>query len=192
MILSGIVAFSQLYPSAPVKPYDYAMPVAELKIHSPCLGICSTTYGDQVCRGCKRYCHEITDWLSYDSVQKHQVWQRLENTAQQVLDNFLRIDNPVLLQQSLQTHTHRSYPPQTDYYTLLLLLHHLTLHAPSLPSQKLFEPAAFGLQWQIGTAPITLYQLWQKIDQQLLSLTIALYDRQIERPMRICSTENFS
>ena len=26
---------------------------------TPCIGVCSTTYGDDICRGCRRFRHEI-------------------------------------------------------------------------------------------------------------------------------------
>ena len=29
---------------------------------TPCIGICSTVYGDEVCRGCKRTFTEVIDW----------------------------------------------------------------------------------------------------------------------------------
>ncbi|MDE0660587.1 MAG: DUF1289 domain-containing protein [Gammaproteobacteria bacterium] len=44
---------------------------------TPCVGVCSTTYGDLVCRGCKRYAHEIVGWNGYDDDQRHRVWTRL-------------------------------------------------------------------------------------------------------------------
>ena len=44
---------------------------------TPCIGICSTTYGDLVCRGCKRFAHEIVGWNSYPDDQRHRVWERL-------------------------------------------------------------------------------------------------------------------
>jgi predicted Fe-S protein YdhL (DUF1289 family) len=44
---------------------------------TPCIGICSTTYGDLVCRGCKRFSHEIVGWNGYDREQRHAVWARL-------------------------------------------------------------------------------------------------------------------
>ncbi|WP_317135104.1 DUF1289 domain-containing protein [Piscirickettsia litoralis] len=37
---------------------------------TPCVGLCSTVYGDDVCRGCKRFYHEIIDWNQYDINQK--------------------------------------------------------------------------------------------------------------------------
>ena len=44
---------------------------------TPCVGVCSTTYGDLVCRGCKRFSHEIVGWNGYDPDQKDRVWARL-------------------------------------------------------------------------------------------------------------------
>lgn len=44
---------------------------------TPCVGICSTTYGDLVCRGCKRFAHEIVDWNAYTEDQRLRVWTRL-------------------------------------------------------------------------------------------------------------------
>ena len=44
---------------------------------TPCVGVCSTTYGDLVCRGCKRYAHEIVGWNAYSDDQRERVWTRL-------------------------------------------------------------------------------------------------------------------
>ena len=44
---------------------------------TPCVGVCSTTYGDLVCRGCKRYAHEIVGWNGYSDDQRERVWTRL-------------------------------------------------------------------------------------------------------------------
>lgn len=44
---------------------------------TPCMGICSTTYGDLVCRGCKRFAHEIIQWNGFDQDQREIVWNRL-------------------------------------------------------------------------------------------------------------------
>ena len=43
------------------------------------MGVCSTTYGDLVCRGCKRYAHEIVGWNGYDNDQRERVWSRLND-----------------------------------------------------------------------------------------------------------------
>ena len=47
-------------------------------IKTPCVGLCSTVYGDLVCRGCKRYHHEVIQWNGYNAEEKQAVWLRLE------------------------------------------------------------------------------------------------------------------
>lgn len=44
---------------------------------TPCVGVCSTTYGDLVCRGCKRFAHEIVGWNGYEETQRDIVRVRL-------------------------------------------------------------------------------------------------------------------
>ena len=44
---------------------------------TPCVGICSTTYGDLVCRGCKRFAHEIVAWNGFDNRQRDIIRARL-------------------------------------------------------------------------------------------------------------------
>lgn len=44
---------------------------------TPCIGVCSTTYGDLVCRGCKRFAHEVVGWNGFVDAQRHVVWMRL-------------------------------------------------------------------------------------------------------------------
>lgn len=45
---------------------------------SPCIGVCSTTYGDLICRGCYRFAHEVTEWNAYRGEQRAAVQQRLD------------------------------------------------------------------------------------------------------------------
>lgn len=61
----------------------------QLKNRTPCVGICSTTYGDLVCRGCKRFSHEIVQWNGYDKDQQGLIWERLTNLRDEVLAHLL-------------------------------------------------------------------------------------------------------
>ena len=63
----------------------------ERKIKTPCVGICSTTYGDEVCRGCKRFQHEVIQWNSYSDQQKEIVWNRLEALKVQIMKTKFNI-----------------------------------------------------------------------------------------------------
>ena len=44
---------------------------------SPCIGVCSTTYGDLICRGCYRFAHEVAQWNGYEEAQQVAVLERL-------------------------------------------------------------------------------------------------------------------
>ena len=58
---------------------------------TPCVGICSTTYGDLICRGCKRFAHEIVSWNGYTVQQQGRVWQRLEQLRDGCVGAYLTI-----------------------------------------------------------------------------------------------------
>ena len=65
--------------------------MSDFKIQTPCVGICSTVYGDNVCRGCKRFSHEIIDWNQYANEQKQLVWDRLIALQSKILDQKIKI-----------------------------------------------------------------------------------------------------
>jgi predicted Fe-S protein YdhL (DUF1289 family) len=50
---------------------------------TPCIAICSTSQGDEVCKGCGRSFDEVQHWPGYTPVEKRQVWRRItqEGTA---------------------------------------------------------------------------------------------------------------
>ena len=58
---------------------------------TPCVGICSTTYGDLVCRGCKRFAHEIVSWNAFDAQQRGAIWGRLEELRKGAISRCLRV-----------------------------------------------------------------------------------------------------
>ena len=73
----------------------------QLNKRTPCVGICSTTYGDLVCRGCKRFAHEIVQWNGYDAAQQDAVRERLTRLRDEILETLLVCDEPSLLQAAL-------------------------------------------------------------------------------------------
>lgn len=56
---------------------------------TPCAGRCSTVFGDHVCRGCRRFNHEVIRWNNYTSSQQLAVWQRLDEQLDHILPNML-------------------------------------------------------------------------------------------------------
>jgi predicted Fe-S protein YdhL (DUF1289 family) len=65
---------------------------------TPCVGICSTTYGDLVCRGCKRFAHEIVGWNTYSDEQRATVWHRLRQLRDESTASFVAVENDALWQ----------------------------------------------------------------------------------------------
>ena len=85
------------------------------RIKTPCVGLCSTVYGDLVCRGCKRFHHEVVNWNLYGDEQKHAVWRRLEILLVQVMAAKLEVYDPARLRQQLEQRSIRFAPEQSPY-----------------------------------------------------------------------------
>ena len=44
---------------------------------TPCIAICSTSQGDELCKGCGRTFEEVQLWLSMSPAGKRQTWRRI-------------------------------------------------------------------------------------------------------------------
>jgi len=64
---------------------------------TPCVGICSTTYGDLVCRGCKRFSHAIVAWNVYTENQRARIWIRLHSLRDQAAAVFVAVSDEQML-----------------------------------------------------------------------------------------------
>ncbi|MBM5573231.1 MULTISPECIES: DUF1289 domain-containing protein [Deefgea] len=45
---------------------------------TPCVAVCSTGMGDDVCQGCQRTMLEVAHWVMLSEAEKEPIWQRLE------------------------------------------------------------------------------------------------------------------
>ena len=78
------------------------MPKLQKKRSStPCLGICTTTFGDEVCKGCKRFSHEIVSWTKYSIEEREIVNDRLEKFKVQILKDRFEVYDDKLLSKNL-------------------------------------------------------------------------------------------
>lgn len=68
---------------------------------SPCIGICSTVYGDNVCRGCKRNYIEVIEWNRYEVLQKQTINARLQQQIESVTAKFITITDEKKLKAQL-------------------------------------------------------------------------------------------
>ncbi|MEN6586782.1 MAG: DUF1289 domain-containing protein [Sulfuricella sp.] len=53
------------------------MTLSDKNPSSPCIGYCSTSLGDVVCKGCGRTAEEIDRWLLLDDEQIRLIWDRV-------------------------------------------------------------------------------------------------------------------
>lgn len=88
-----------LYNSIPSKEFNT----------TPCVGRCSTVYGDAICRGCKRFMSEVSHWNQYNLHERASVWQRLDLLAQRIVPEFVQIHDQSQLLEYLVNNSIR-YP----------------------------------------------------------------------------------
>ena len=136
------------------------------KASTPCLGICSTTYGDNVCKGCKRFVHEVINWNKYSILERELVNTRLEDFKLTVLRDRLSVSNSDLLASKLNEkgiNFNDALDPLTWIFDLLR----------AAGSQPL-DLEQFGITLH---APIDLEELKNQIYLEFLELSEAHYQR---------------
>ena len=69
---------------------------------TPCLGICSTTFGDEVCKGCKRFAHEIVNWTKYRLEEREIINERIEKFKILILSDRFKVIDAELLATKLE------------------------------------------------------------------------------------------
>lgn len=70
---------------------------------TPCAGKCSTVFGDSVCRGCRRFSHEVIHWNHYSREEQQFIWQRLDGQLDQILLPLVSIQDSAALMRFLQS-----------------------------------------------------------------------------------------
>ena len=89
---------------------------------TPCLGICSTTYGDDVCKGCKRFVHEIIGWPKFSQDERALVNDRLEKFKILILQERFKVHDVDLFAIKLKENAinyNNSMDPLTWIFDLL-------------------------------------------------------------------------
>lgn len=75
-----------------------------LSRESPCIGFCSTVYGDDVCRGCNRYFEEVIHWDRLSSEDKDKAIERIHAVLRQAVSEYVTVVNQDLLNAQLTKH----------------------------------------------------------------------------------------
>ena len=154
-------------------------------IKTPCIGICSTTsLGDLVCRGCKRYGFEVINWNAYNADAKRAVLKRIEKFTTQLLSSRFRIFSVPNLKLGLEQNAIPFDPSLSPYCWLhnLLKKHH----------QQIGDLSQFGVYVLPDHAHLELQALVEQVEEELLLLSSAHLDRYQLSPeqKRQCSPES--
>ena len=140
-------------------------------IKTPCVGLCSTVYGDLVCRGCKRFHHEVIHWNGYNEEEKRAVWLRLEQLLSQVMASKVEIFDPARLREQLEQRKIRFVPHQSEYCWAYQLI--------SRGARHIQQVDAYGIHIFPEFRERPLMELRDAIDQEFFILSEAHYERYI-------------
>ena len=143
-------------------------------VKTPCIGVCSTGIGDTVCRGCKRFTHEVIDWNSYTPAQKRVVDRRLSEFLSQCVSNKLQVTDKALLAWQLQVQQ-ISYVPDHDEYCWVYSL----LKAGAGQIDKTLD---YGFEVDLHYQELSLPALRDTIDREFFILSQAHYERYMRTP----------
>lgn len=85
------------------------------KVKTPCIGVCSTGIGDSVCRGCKRFAHEVIGWNSYNDDERRAIMARIEALITQVVQERVVVLDEAQLRKQLKQNKVRVNPGANAY-----------------------------------------------------------------------------
>jgi predicted Fe-S protein YdhL (DUF1289 family) len=143
----------------------------ETRVKTPCIGVCSTGIGDRVCRGCKRFAHEVINWNGYSEAEKRLIDQRLGDFLSRCTQNKLQVLDAELLEQQLVSRQ-IAYPAHRDVYCWAYAL----LKAGA---SQIGDPSEYGLQIDAEFRELPLAELRKVIDEEFYILSEAYYERYI-------------
>ena len=147
------------------------MPKLQKKRSStPCLGICSTTFGDEVCKGCKRFAHEIVSWTKYSQEEREIVNDRLEKFKIQILQYRFAITDKNLFESMLEEKAinfNHSLDPLTWIFDLF-----------RAAGSQTFDISNFGIKSLVQFNPKTIRD---EINNELLELSEAHHERYFKK-----------
>tara|TARA_X000000368_G_C22923020_1_gene663916 strand:+ start:51 stop:506 length:456 start_codon:yes stop_codon:yes gene_type:complete len=137
-------------------------------VKTPCIGICSTVFGDEVCRGCKRFQHEIIEWNTYNDTEKVSVLNRLELLKVQIMQSKISVTDQDLLKSRLLDYKVKFDETNDSLCWVFDLLRS--------GSQSIEKPSDFGFELKVSSVP-NLSELKKVMEEELFQLSEAHYQR---------------
>lgn len=145
------------------------------RIRTPCIGVCSTVFGDSVCRGCRRFSHEVVDWNAYNEEQKRIVWKRLDQLTTLVVRNYFQVLDAEALAAQLDYQNIRYQTQLSPEGWVPELL--------KAAGRQRIDYRVFGLAPHGEALNATPRALYERISAECHALAQAHYDRSFARPV---------
>tara|TARA_B100000700_G_C14756851_1_gene720205 strand:+ start:147 stop:602 length:456 start_codon:yes stop_codon:yes gene_type:complete len=137
-------------------------------LKTPCVGICSTVFGDEVCRGCKRFQYEVIEWNSFNDSEKRAVLDRLETLKILIMESKIKVFDATLLKQKLKHFKVRFDEDNNPLCWVFDLLRS--------GSESIQDPKDFGFNLINDSVP-NLSELKRIMEEELFELSEAHYQR---------------
>lgn len=129
-------------------------------VRSPCVGVCSTTLGDEYCRGCQRSHTQITRWSAMNDAQRDACMQAIDQLREQVAQRFMHVFDAALLERKLLRHGIRYRPEQPPLSRVIELLR--------VGRGRIQQLDRYGVECQPSTADLDIKALYAALNQALL------------------------
>jgi predicted Fe-S protein YdhL (DUF1289 family) len=139
------------------------------KPKSPCIGVCSSGLGDSVCRGCKRFAHEVIEWNAYSAEQQRAILARISSLLEQVTHRVIEIHDQHKLAEGMRFQNIRFDINASPYVWLLELL--------KMGAGQITHLEDFGCTLKAEFKNLSMEQLRERIDQDFYVLSQAHYER---------------
>ncbi|HEY6529353.1 MAG TPA: DUF1289 domain-containing protein [Cellvibrionaceae bacterium] len=139
------------------------------KVRTPCIGVCSTGIGDVVCRGCKRFTHEVIHWNAYTSSQRRIINTRLDSLLTQLIQPRVDILDANKLAAQLNLQKIRHNPDLSPYSWFMDLL--------KAGASQIADLNDYGCRLVATDNSQSLVELKQQLDEEFYLLSLVHYER---------------
>ena len=133
-------------------------------MRSPCVGLCSTTYGDEFCRGCKRYYQDIIDWNSLSESNQQQITIHLEADITAIAQKYIQVTDSKILLAQCQRHEIKHHLESSPLCWAFRLL--------QKGSDRIQDLSKYGIDIFPEYSNLTLPKLFELMDEQLYDVAI--------------------
>lgn len=138
-------------------------------VKTPCIGVCSTGIGDTVCRGCKRFSHEVIAWNGYSQDERRAVLRRIDVLLEHIVERWCLIIDAEALKAQLQRQQISFDSQRSEASWVVELL--------KAGASQIDDVSAYGLALASRAQGSSLRELRDAIEKEFYDLSCAHYER---------------